>query len=61
MYFQVQPTIHNVTQCIYFCEMLCVLQAGPPHVIWSSKLCTQHRVLVKLRLLPAVVYTVLSS
>ena len=40
IYFQVQPTRCNVTQFIYFCEMLYMLQAVPPPIIRSSELST---------------------
>jgi hypothetical protein len=53
MYLQVQPTRCHVTQFIYFCEMLYMFQAVPPHIIRSSKLYIQHRVLVKPLLLRA--------
>jgi hypothetical protein len=36
-YFQVQPTRCNVTQFIYFCEMLHMFQTVPPPIIRSSK------------------------
>jgi hypothetical protein len=46
--YRVLPTRCNTTQCIYFCEMLYMFQAGPPPIIRSSKLYTQHQVLVRL-------------
>jgi len=44
-YFQIHPTRCNVTQFIYFCEMLYMFQAVPLPIIRSSKLYTQHGVL----------------
>jgi hypothetical protein len=48
MYFQVEPTRRNITQYNYYCETLYMFQAGPPPIVRSSKLYTQHRVYVRL-------------
>jgi hypothetical protein len=45
IFFQVQPKRCNITQFIYFSEMLYMFQAVPPPIIRSSKLYIQHRVL----------------
>ena len=52
-YFQVQPTRCNVTQFIYFCEMLCMFQAVPPPIIKSSNCIYSIGYFVKTLLLPA--------
>jgi hypothetical protein len=50
-----KPLRCNVTHFIYFCEMLYMFQAVTPPIIRSSKLYIEHRVLVKLLLLPAAI------
>jgi hypothetical protein len=47
MYFRVKSTRCNVTQFIYFCDMLYMFQEVPPPIIRISKLYIEHRVLVK--------------
>ena len=54
-YFQVQPTRCNITQFIYFCEMLHIFQAVPPPIIRSSNCIYSIRYFVKPLLLPATV------
>jgi len=55
----VQPTRCDVSQIIYFCKMLYVLQTVFPSVIRSSKLHIQRQVFV--RPIPDAVCAVLSS
>ena len=48
-----KPTRCNVSQFIYFCKTLYILQTGFPSIIRSSKLHIQRQVFVKPLLLPA--------
>jgi len=43
----------NVSQFVYFCKTLCMLQTGFPSIIGSSKLDIQRQVFVRPLLLPA--------
>jgi len=50
---KVQPTIWDVSQCIYFCKTLYLFQTAFPSVIRSSNLHIQSQVFVRPLLLPA--------